>query len=236
MSRPAEAAEAGSSSSKEWFFFPVVVILCSGGRQFQLDSCHHFNRLHLHPDALVLALDHSNWWHLQTDALLCCTRVLSTQRPGSIQVTGLLSNCNLALRHLHACRGVSWQAWALLPWTPMCFNILKRFNSNAECMQRFCQLRSLWSQRLFQLWSSWSQGSTRPSVAEPHGYTSETSGVTWLDREVFCHFLGLKQGSILSLHCQKAFVTCMFFPTHSKLNEIETTKDTTEQLLLFLQL
>jgi len=83
---------------------------------------------------------------------------------------------------------------------------------------------------------AWSQGSTRPSVAEPHGHTSETSGVTWLDREVFCLFLGLKQGSILSLHCQKAFVTCMFFPTHSKLNEIETTKDTTEQLLLFLQL
>ena len=101
--------------------------------QAQLDSCHHFNRLHLHPDALVLALDHSNWWHLQTDALLCCTRVLSTQRPGSIQVTGLLSNCNLALRHLHACWGVR-QAWALLPWTPMCFNILKRFNLNAECI------------------------------------------------------------------------------------------------------
>ena len=60
-----------------------------------------------------------------------------------------------------------------------------------------------------------------------------------LDREVlWLRIGGMKQGSILYLHCHKAFLcmTCMLFPAHSEWNEHSYDKKYNWTTLLFLQL
>ena len=72
------------------------------------------------------------------------------------------------------------------------------------------------------------------------GYIPVTHQLAWkLDREVlWLRIGGMKQGSILYLHCHKAFLcmTCMLFPAHSEWNEHSYDKKYNWTTLLFLQL